>query len=56
MRIGLITGGGDAPGLNGILEVVCKTLLKSGAEVIGFEDGFEGVFERRAHDIRWDQV
>lgn len=46
-RIGIMTGGGDAPGLNGIIESSCKTLLQLGHEVIGIKDGFEGIFEKR---------
>ncbi len=51
MRIGLLTGGGDAPGLNGILESCSRTLLRGGAEVVGILDGFEGVFESRTRAI-----
>lgn len=47
MRIGLLTGGGDAPGLNGIIEASCRVLLKANHQVIGIQDGFEGVFEER---------
>jgi 6-phosphofructokinase len=47
MRIGILTGGGDAPGLNGIIEAATKTMIRSGHEVIGIKDGFEGVFEGR---------
>lgn len=39
-----MTGGGDAPGLNGIIEASCKTLLKMGHDVVGIHDGFEGIF------------
>lgn len=42
MKIGIMTGGGDAPGLNGIIEATTKTLLQHGASVVGVEDGFEG--------------
>ncbi|MCB0365458.1 MAG: ATP-dependent 6-phosphofructokinase [Bdellovibrionaceae bacterium] len=51
MRIGILTGGGDAPGLNGIIEAVSKSLLNFGHEVIGICDGFEGVFEGRFKEI-----
>src|SRR4051812_3328193 len=46
-RIGMLTGGGDAPGLNGILESAGRSLLRAGVEVLGIEDGFEGIFEGR---------
>lgn len=55
-RIGLLTGGGDAPGLNGIIEAVVRTLDAQGCEVIGIHDGFEGVFEQRTHPLRRAEV
>ncbi|MGZ3721340.1 MAG: 6-phosphofructokinase [Bdellovibrionales bacterium] len=48
MRIGMMTGGGDAPGLNGVIEGAARSLLNSGAEVVGILDGFQGVFEERS--------
>src|SRR6185295_7595986 len=43
-RIGVLTGGGDAPGLNAVIRAVVKTATKIyGWEVIGIEDGFEGL-------------
>jgi 6-phosphofructokinase 1 len=42
--IGIITGGGDAPGLNAVIRAVVKTAAcEYGASVIGIEDGFEGL-------------
>ncbi|MGZ3718366.1 MAG: 6-phosphofructokinase, partial [Bdellovibrionota bacterium] len=51
MRIGILTGGGDAPGLNGIIEASCRVLLSKGVEVVGIEDGFEGIFGGRTKKI-----
>jgi 6-phosphofructokinase 1 len=45
MRIGLLTGGGDAPGLNAVIRAVVKTATRHGAETIGIEDGFAGLIE-----------
>jgi 6-phosphofructokinase 1 len=50
-RIGLLTGGGDAPGLNGIIEAAGRVLLRNGVELVGIEDGFEGVFDGRHRPI-----
>jgi 6-phosphofructokinase 1 len=50
-RIGLLTGGGDAPGLNGIIEAVVRSLADAGTTVVGIEDGFEGIFEGRTKDL-----
>lgn len=46
-----MTGGGDAPGLNGIIESVAKTLISLGHTPIGVQDGFLGVFEGRTKEI-----
>lgn len=51
MKIGILTGGGDAPGLNGIIEASCRVLLSKGVAVTGIEDGFEGVFGGRTKPI-----
>jgi ATP-dependent phosphofructokinase / diphosphate-dependent phosphofructokinase len=42
-RIGVLTSGGDCPGLNAVLRGVTKAAEKIGWQVIGFEDGFEGL-------------
>lgn len=43
-RIGVLTGGGDCPGLNAVIRAVVKTAITTyGWEVIGIEDGFEGL-------------
>ncbi len=44
MRIGVLSGGGDAPGLNAVIRAVVKTaIFKYGWEVTGILDGFEGL-------------
>ena len=42
-RIGVLTGGGDAPGLNAVIRAVVKTASNAGIEVIGLEDSFDGL-------------
>ncbi len=43
-KIGVITGGGDCPGLNAVLRAVVKTAVgEYGCEVIGFKDGYHGL-------------
>ncbi len=43
-KIGVMTGGGDCPGLNAVLRAVVKTaMVKFGYEVIGFRDGYRGL-------------
>ena len=46
MRIGILTGGGDCPGLNAVIRaVVRKGVTEHGDEVVGFRDGWRGVLE-----------
>lgn len=43
-QIGILTGGGDAPGLNAVIRSVVRTATKQfGMKVIGIEDSFEGI-------------
>lgn len=57
MRIGVLTGGGDAPGLNAVIRAVTKSLIhQAGAEVIGIEDGYLGLIERRVRTLDWRAV
>jgi len=42
-RIGLITSGGDAPGMNAAIRAVVRAALGRGAEVVGFLHGYEGL-------------
>jgi ATP-dependent phosphofructokinase / diphosphate-dependent phosphofructokinase len=44
--IGILTGGGDAPGLNAVIRAVVKTaILTHGWKVLGIEDGFDGLIK-----------
>ncbi|MBF0169642.1 MAG: 6-phosphofructokinase [Nitrospinae bacterium] len=46
MRIGVLTGGGDCPGLNAVIRAVVKTAIHQyGDTVIGFRDGFSGLIK-----------
>ncbi len=46
-RIGILTGGGDAPALNAAIRSATLTAVrKYGLQVVGFIDGFEGLFDR----------
>jgi len=44
-RIGILTGGGDCPGLNTVIRAVVKSASKRGWDTIGFLDGYEGLLE-----------
>jgi 6-phosphofructokinase len=42
-RIGILTSGGDCPGLNAVIRGVVRAADKLGREVVGIRDGFEGL-------------
>jgi 6-phosphofructokinase 1 len=47
-RLGILTGGGDCPGLNAVIRAVAKTAFtRYGIEVMGIMDGFGGLIENR---------
>ena len=51
-RIGILTGGGDCPGLNGVIAAVTRTArTRYGATVVGIEDGFECLVEGRMREL-----
>lgn len=51
-KIGIITGGGDCPGLNAVIRAVVKTAVNDfDIEVIGLKDGFEGLMKKATHKL-----
>ena len=44
-RLGVLTGGGDAPGLNAVIRAVVKAAANAGIECVGIEDSFDGLIE-----------
>jgi len=56
-RIGVLTGGGDCPGLNAVIRAVTKSALhRYKLEVIGVEDGFLGLIQNRMRPLAWGDV
>ena len=56
-RIGLLTGGGDAPGLNAVIRAVVKSAGQDGCVCIGLENSFDGLIsEGRARVLTRDDV
>jgi len=57
-RIGVLTGGGDCPGLNAVIRAVVKTAINEHHwEVLGIEDGFEGLIQPgKVRELSFDDV
>ena len=45
-RIGVLTSGGDAPGMNAAIRAVVRTAIFNGKEVYGFYQGYEGIVNK----------
>ena len=51
-RIGILTGGGDCPGLNAVIRSIAKPAMSYyNATVIGIIDGYEGLVEGRHREL-----
>jgi len=45
MRVGILTGGGDCPGLNAVIRAVARRAFTRGHQVIGVREGWRGLVE-----------
>jgi 6-phosphofructokinase 1 len=56
VRVAILTGGGDCPGLNAVIRAVVRAGLPAGHGFIGIEDGWGGLLEDRTIDLDADAV
>lgn len=54
--IGILTGGGDCPGLNAVIRAVVRRSLPRGHTCIGLLDGWAGLIEQRVRPLDYDAV
>ena len=50
-RIGVVTAGGDAPGMNAAIRSVVRAAIFNGLEVLGIERGYAGLVEGQVHSL-----
>ncbi|KNG86702.1 6-phosphofructokinase [Aspergillus nomiae NRRL 13137] len=57
-RIGILTSGGDAPGMNGAIRAVVRTAIQNGCEAWAIHEGYEGLIQGGAmmHPLYWEDV
>jgi 6-phosphofructokinase 1 len=56
-RIAILTGGGDCPGINGVIRGVAKkAIIEYGMEVMGIEDGYDGIVNNRYRKLEYNDV
>ncbi|MPZ53678.1 MAG: ATP-dependent 6-phosphofructokinase [Acidimicrobiia bacterium] len=56
MTVGLMTAGGDCPGLNAAIRAVVTRLHAAGVPVLGIRNGWEGLMEGNCHPLTRDDV
>ena len=56
MRIGMLTGGGDCPGLNAVIRAVARRSWARGHEVIGVREGWRGMVEQLFEPLGRGQI
>ena len=57
MRIGVLTGGGDCPGLNAVIRAVVRKAIDGyGDQVFGFRDGWRGVLENFCDELTMESI
>ena len=56
MKIGILTSGGDAPGMNAALRAVTCAALKKGIEVFAIYDGYKGMVEGNIKKLTKEDV
>jgi 6-phosphofructokinase 1 len=44
-KLGVLTGGGDSPGINAAIRAIVRRARSAGLEVVGFRDGWRGVLD-----------
>ncbi|HUY71777.1 MAG TPA: ATP-dependent 6-phosphofructokinase [Gaiellaceae bacterium] len=56
MRIGMLTGGGDCPGLNAVIRAVCRRLWGDGHETVGVLNGWRGMIDGNLKPLGWEET
>jgi 6-phosphofructokinase 1 len=46
MKIGILTGGGDCPGLNSVIRAVVRTAINDSSQILGIKYGWKGLIEK----------
>ena len=49
--IGVLTSGGDAPGMNGVIRSVTRSGINSGLKVMGIRRGFQGLISGEVEEL-----
>ncbi|RKY31894.1 MAG: 6-phosphofructokinase [Candidatus Omnitrophota bacterium] len=56
MKVGILTGGGDCPGLNPVIRAVVRKGINEGYQVIGIKNGWKGLIENNTIELNLNAV
>lgn len=56
MKIGVLTGGGDCPGLNAVIRAVVRRSIQNGHEMIGIREGWKGLIDSNFTSLGLDSI
>ncbi|MBX3163589.1 MAG: 6-phosphofructokinase [Bacteroidetes bacterium] len=55
-KIGILTSGGDAPGMNACIRAITRTAIYNNMEVLGFIRGYEGLIDNKFLELKRESV
>ncbi len=55
-KTGILTGGGDCPGLNAVIRAVVRKSLNEGNTIIGIKNGWKGLIENDTMELTLDSI
>ena len=55
-KIGVLTSGGDAPGMNAVIRAVVRAASKSGVKTVGIMEGYQGLMDGNLVDFSTGDV
>ncbi|MDY6821394.1 MAG: 6-phosphofructokinase [Deferribacterota bacterium] len=56
MRIGILTGGGDCPGLNPVIRAVVRQSINNGDNVLGIKYGWKGLLDKEFEELDLEKI
>src|SRR5215831_5235153 len=51
MQVGVLTGGGDCPGLNAVIRAVVRKIVNAGGSCLGLQEGWRGLVEAKTQPL-----
>jgi 6-phosphofructokinase 1 len=55
-KIGILTSGGDSPGMNPAIRAAVRTAIFKGIEVVGIIGGYQGILNRKFKPLQWHDM